>query len=152
MSPSDRIPAPVARPARAVQRRGPEAEDDRLAKLPVWAQDEVQRLRRALAEAREERDAFLNGIPSSNTCYGRTEGITGNGPRWVYLPDNATVRFYLDGGVGAGKPDRERPHVEVNVSHSPQRRPHIRIATDRQVAVFPIAANCFNALEVDDAP
>lgn len=139
------------RPVRASPRPGPEAEDDRLARLPRWAQEEITHLRRALTEAREERNEALKA-PVSNTAYLRSAGaVGGDGPREVYLPDGAVVRFYLD--RTDGKAPRERASVDVNVVIDPHRSPRLRIGSATgQVMVLPQACNAFHVCEVHDAP
>lgn len=129
---------------RATVAQTPDSEDSRLDKLPVWAQTEIVNLRRALREARQERDEALSA-PPSNTSIQRLS--VDDGPKEVFLPDGALVRFYLS------PPGPARRFVDVNVSRAPHRPTHLRVASPSgQIAAFPIASNALNIMETDDAP
>lgn len=135
---------------RATVAQTPDREDSRLDKLPVWARDEIVNLRRALREAREERDTLMKA-PVSNVSVLRM-GV--EGPREVFLPEGAVVRFYLNPAIAAdGTPVKSRRSIDVNVSRAPHRATHLRIGSaSGQIAVYPFAANAVNVLEIDDAP
>lgn len=128
------------------------AEAAQVAKLPKWAREKIERLERYLHDARAERDAALNNTPS-NTAYQRLgRHSNDDGPELVFLPDDASVLFFLD-RVARGTPRIDRSGIEVSIARNPHRKPHIRIsAWGSQVAVYPVAANTFNVTEVDDAP
>lgn len=143
---------PTQREARMADQRRSVAQDA-MAKLPKWAREKIESLERNLASARAERDVALTR-PASNTAYQRhgAMGAGGNGPDLVYLPEDASVVFFLDKATKE-TPRIERHGIEVSVARNPHRKPHIRIsAWGRQVAVYPVAANTFNVVEVDDAP
>ena len=133
------MPAPIRERARSGAR--PAADSERESRLPAWAQVEITRLRRALSEAREERDHALKA-PVSNVSVLRSGAFNGDGPREVFLPDGAVVAFNL------GTVDRPRV-IEVNVNVSEHRRPVLRVSSNSgQVAVRPLASNCFTVEEV----
>lgn len=79
-------------------------------KLPKWARDHIELLEIRLAEAKEELTAHLEH-PMSSVAVERTEGMMGNGPRFVYLPRGATIAFFLDDDLDIEP--RERKIISV---------------------------------------
>jgi len=123
--------------------------DPRVAKLPVWAQDEIKRLARLAADYKDMLEEQTQKIPDSNVGviqYGAPEGA----PKVVFLPRDSVVRFYFDRQGAA----RDVQGIEVSINQPTQhRKQSIRVTTwAGQIAVFPLAANCFNVCEVFDAP
>jgi hypothetical protein len=94
-------------------------------RLPIWAQDELSRLRRELFAERRRNAEFLRDIPHSNTAVREYTN-----PDWP-LPDGARVVFNL-------APDERRGG---DVMTYIDQRGSLTIQGDRAVIVHPQASN-----------
>ena len=92
-------------------------EDARLAKLPVWAQDEIARLRAGEEAWKREREAILLA-----KCGAVSQAVIMkyDGERLAGLPTNAFVRFQIGGKVDEYidvRRDREYNGVSVRCAN-----------------------------------
>jgi hypothetical protein len=104
--------------------------DPREVKLPVWVQDELNHLRRDLADARADRDrARLDTDPDgSNTIIARYDAIP------IGLGDSPRVRFF----VGA---NRDRDYIDVHVDEHDASRITVQSAGFDWMSVRPQSGN-----------
>jgi hypothetical protein len=100
-------------------------KQERELRLPIWAQDELSRLRRELNAEQRRNAEFLRDIPHSNTAVREYTN-----PDWP-LPDNARVVFNL-------APDERRGGDLVAYI---DQRGSLTLQGDRAILVHPQASN-----------
>lgn len=115
----------------------PLTSDFREAKLPRWAQDELERLRRTLTEARNANADLAKGhsrVMSSPQLDYRPES-----PK-VILPDNSFVRFLTD-KAWSDPDDERRHHADVSIGRGDQYQDMLHITAITTMRIIPMAAN-----------
>lgn len=104
--------------------------DDRISKLPKWAQDEITQLRRVVID----QQCSINTLKGEGTSSINVVGWFG--AKSQPLPEGATISFDLaDGGCIHCSLDLNRRHVRVAAGPSNTGLDLINIK--------PMAANCF---------
>lgn len=73
------------------------SDEERLMKLPVWAREEVRRLRQSLREARAEFQSLSEGKPTLIEIDPH-RAMRQDGTAPMYIPDKYTVRFHVANG------------------------------------------------------